>query len=211
MWAVHVAPLADLSSREPSDAVPNRNRRPAGRFSDNSYNRTPAPPTTEVAFASMNGFLHTRASIMMDVVVVTMVLIIPILWGSVWLARSKRRFSLHRNVQTVLAIVLLLAVIGFEVDVRMNGWEHRAAASRFWGGPEWNDLVHYSLLVHLLFAMPTPFLWGFVIVRARRKFPAPPVPAEHSRQHRFWGRVAAIYMTLTAVTGWAFYWFAFVA
>ena len=148
---------------------------------------------------------------MMDFVVVAMVLVVPVMWWSIWLSRAKRHFPLHRAVQTVLAVVLLLAVIGFEVDVRLNGWEHRAEASRYWSGDGWNDAVHCSLLVHLLFAIPTPFLWAFVIVRARRKFPNPPAPSQHSRQHRLWGRIAAVWMTLTAVTGWAFYWLAFAA
>jgi hypothetical protein len=54
-------------------------------------------------------------------------------------------------------------------------------------------------------------LWVVVIVRAIRRFPVPPVPCEHSRAHIFWARAAAIDMTLTAATGWTFYWLAFVA
>jgi cytochrome b subunit of formate dehydrogenase len=67
------------------------------------------------------------------------------------------------------------------------------------------------LWVHLFFAIPTAVLWIFVIVQALRKFDDPPLPNAYSAQHKFWGWIAAIEMTLTAVTGWAFYYLAFVA
>jgi hypothetical protein len=49
-----------------------------------------------------------------------------------------------------------------------------------------------------------------VIVPALRKYPSPPVPGPHSRQHVPLARLAAIDMALTAITGWVFYWLAFV-
>jgi hypothetical protein len=50
-----------------------------------------------------------------------------------------------------------------------------------------------------------------VIVQALRKFPKPPQPGMHSSSHKFWGWLASIGMFLTAVTGWIFYYLAFVA
>ena len=69
----------------------------------------------------------------------------------------------------------------------------------------------YSLWIHLVFATTTLALWLLIIVRALKHFPSPPRPNQHSRFHARWGMIAAIDMVLTAVTGWVFYFLAFVA
>jgi len=63
----------------------------------------------------------------------------------------------------------------------------------------------------LSFAVPTLVLWIVVVVAALRKFSRPPAPGPHSRWHARWGMIAAVEMLMTAVTGWVFYWLAFVA
>ena len=103
--------------------------------------------------------------------------------------------------------VLLVAVTLFEIDMRLHDWTVRAAASPYYA----NGTVTVSLWIHLFFAVPTAVLWVWVIVQALRRFSQPPQPGEHSPRHIFWGRVAAIEMVLTAVTGWIFYWLAFAA
>jgi putative membrane protein len=50
-----------------------------------------------------------------------------------------------------------------------------------------------------------------VIIQGLRKFPRPPAPGVHSTSHKFWGWLAAISMSMTAITGWIFYYLAFVA
>jgi hypothetical protein len=54
-------------------------------------------------------------------------------------------------------------------------------------------------------------VWIVVIVQALRKYPSPPTPNKHSHDHKKGGWLAVILMTLTAVTGWVFYYLAFVA
>jgi uncharacterized membrane protein YozB (DUF420 family) len=71
--------------------------------------------------------------------------------------------------------------------------------------------VDYSLWIHLGFAVPTPLLWIFVIVQAWRKFPRPAAPNEYSRRHKRWAWLATGGLAATAVTGWTFYYLAFVA
>jgi uncharacterized membrane protein YozB (DUF420 family) len=110
-----------------------------------------------------------------------------------------------------MGVVLLIAVLAFEVDMRITGWTPRAEPSPFWSPGVWNDWIDYSLAAHLVFAIPTPFLWAFTIVQAARRFPNPPGPGQYSLTHRRLGRVSAMATTLTAVTGWIFYWLAFVA
>lgn len=161
-------------------------------------------------YAGVNGFLGTRASLMLDLVFLAMFAVVPILFWSVILAK-RGNYVLHKRVQLALALILLIAVTTFEVEMRIFGWEERAELSPYWSGPEWNDAVHYSLGVHLFFAIPTALLWIYVVVRAMRRFPNPVAPNEHSRSHRFWAPIATLEMLMTAVTGWVFYWLAFAA
>lgn len=158
------------------------------------------------------GFLGTRASLMLDVVFAAMFLIVPILGLSIYLARYRRMYNAHKWIQIIMGVVLLVTVTAFEVDMRLfTDWEMLAEPSPYYTTPdEWNT-VWYSLVIHLLFAVPTPLVWTYVIVQALRQFPNPPRPAKHSRHHIFCARVAAILMALTAVTGWIFYYLAFVA
>ncbi len=159
----------------------------------------------------MPGFLGTRGSLMLDVVFVAMFLIVPLMGVSIWLVRYRRRYVLHKRLQITMGAVLLVAVFAFEIDMRFfTDWEKLAVGSPYFSPGTWNA-VWYSLAVHLSFAVPTPFVWVYVIAQALRKFPNPPRPGQHSRQHILWARIAAILMTLTAVTGWVFYYLAFVA
>lgn len=159
----------------------------------------------------VDGFLGTRASLMLDVVCVALVLIVPALGLSVYLVKYRRRYALHKRIQLVLALALLVAVVLFELEMRIYGWEHRAEGSPYLGadgGPNW---VMRVLWLHLVFAVTTAALWIAVTVQALRKFPDPPLPGPHSRWHLRWGKLAALDMLATAVTGWIFYYLAFVA
>jgi hypothetical protein len=133
--------------------------------------------------------------------------VLPVLAWSVWLVRSRHKYLLHKRVQLALGLVLLLAVAAFEIDMQINGWEHRATATP--GAPV-PPHVYWALYVHLVFAVTTALLWPWVIVQALRKFPNPPLPGAHSRQHVPLAWAATVDMCLTAVTGWIFYYLAFV-
>jgi uncharacterized membrane protein YozB (DUF420 family) len=159
----------------------------------------------------MDGFLGTRASLMLDVVALAMVALVPVLACSIYLVKVHKKYSLHKAIQLTLGGALLVVVTLFEVDVRLHGWRHRAAASPYASHDGSTDWVMLVLSVHLFFAVTSAVLWALVIYRALRNFPSPPQPGPHSAWHRRWAMVAAIDMTCTAVTGWVFYWLAFVA
>jgi uncharacterized membrane protein YozB (DUF420 family) len=159
----------------------------------------------------MDGFLGTRASLMLDVVALAMLVLVPVLAFSIYQVKVRRNYSLHKAIQLTLGGVLLVAVTLFEVDVRLHGWRHLAAPSPYASHEGSTDWVMIVLTVHLFFAVSSAVLWVLVIARALRNFPSPPVPGPHSAWHRRWATIAAIDMTCTAVTGWVFYWLAFVA
>lgn len=164
--------------------------------------------------SGIDGFLGFRGSLMLDVVFLAMFAVLPVLAASIYLVKQGR-FELHKKLQLALGLILLTAVTVFEIDMRWNGWKQRATASPYYVGDaehlDWSCAVGVALIVHLFFAIPTALLWIVVTVQALRKFPRPPRPGEHSGWHKFWGWLAAAELLGTAVTGWLFYYLAFVA
>jgi len=162
-------------------------------------------------YPGINGFLGSRGSLMLDVVFLAMFAVLPVLAVSIYLVK-RGHFELHKKLQLTLGLVLLIAVAAFEVDMRLNDWEARAVESPYFSlDAKWTCTAGVALIIHLFFAVPTAVLWTVVIVQALRKFPRPPQPGQHSASHKFWGWLAAMEMFLTAITGWVFYYLAFIA
>jgi len=161
-----------------------------------------------------DGFLGYRTSFMLDFVVCVLVVIVPVLAGSIWLVRFRGRYRRHRGIQTALCVVLFATVAAFEVDLQVvhGGWENVVAKSFD------NDELLLSkvsevrpwLWLHLVFAVSTPVLWIVTLCLALRRFPASPQPGQHSQLHRRLGWLSTIDVTLTAVTGLIFYYVAFI-
>ena len=148
---------------------------------------------------------------MLDLICVALLAVLPVLILSIYAVRFRKKYQWHKRVQLVLGVVLLLTVVAFEVDIRfITDWQELASPSPYFEPNTWN-LVWYSLIFHLCFAIPTLFLWSVVLVQAVRRFPTPPAPGKHSGQHTRWARLAVFGMVMTAVSGWVFYWLAFVA
>ena len=145
---------------------------------------------------------------MLDFVVVAMLGVTVVLAYSIYLIRVKKKPRLHRNIQIATAIVLTVALVAFEIDVRFfTDWRELASSSPYYEA----GIADWCLLVHLLFAIPTPVVWGIVIFMGLRRFKTGFVQGDFNRFHRISGRVAAGFMVLTAITGWIFYYVAFVA
>ena len=144
---------------------------------------------------------------MLDVVAVAILAVLPVLGFSIWLVRCRRLYAIHKRIQLTLATVLLMTVVAFEIDMRfLTDWRERAKAS-----PYFADWVMRSLGIHLCFSISTAVLWVFVVVQALRKIPRSARAVGLQPRHRFWARLAAADLLMTAVTGWVFYWLAFVA
>ncbi|MEX2140667.1 MAG: DUF420 domain-containing protein [Pirellulales bacterium] len=158
----------------------------------------------------MDGFLGTRASLMLDVVFLAMFAVVPLMLWSICQVRYRRRYLLHKRVQLALAAVLLVAVLAFEIDMRFfTDWQVRAEPSPYFTSPV--NWVKIALWIHLFFAIPTAILWIYVVWHALRYIPDPPAPSQHSAKHIRWAWIAAWEMVGTALTGWAFYYLAFMA
>lgn len=175
-----------------------------------SLNCAAAEPSATIPAPNPNGidgFLGTRASLGMDVVLVGLLAVLPLFAWSVHLVRRHRNFVAHKRLQWIIVTALLAAIVVFEVDVRLvSDWKLRAAAS-----PWWPAGVLTALGIHLIFAVTTLVLLVWVLWEASRRFPTPPAANAHSPRHRFMARLAGLDLVLTAVTGSFFYWLAFVS
>ena len=174
----------------------------------------PAASETTAAKPGIDGFLGTRASLGMDVVLVGLIALLPVLAWSVALVR-RGRYVAHKRLQLFIVAALLAAIVVFEIDIRLvSDWRVRAAGGPPWGGtpnPWWPAGVLAALGIHLVFAVSTPVLWAWVVWEALTRFPVPPAPGSHGPRHRKMARLAALDLLLTAITGTIFYWLAFVA
>lgn len=160
-----------------------------------------------------DGFLGFKTSFMLDLVVCALVAVVPVLLYSIYIVKYKHQYKLHKTLQIILAVVLLFTVLAFEVDLHLvqGGWENIVEKREVPLTTEEFSFVHSLLWIHLVFAGSTPFLWGFTIAYAIKRFPAPPLPGDHSPLHKKLAWVSTIDLTLTSVTGLIFYYFAFVA
>lgn len=161
-----------------------------------------------------SGFLGYPTTFMLDFVVCALVLIVPLLIYSLWLVKIRRHYLAHKRLQIALGLVLLVAVSAFEIDVQLvhGGWEQIVARQNL--APELLEAkiaaVRPWLLVHLVFAVSTPFLWATTMIFALMKFGRDAKPGGHSRLHRILGWLSTLDITLTSVTGLLFYYQAFI-
>ncbi len=148
---------------------------------------------------------------MLDFVTLAMLGVVIVLAISIYLVRVGKNKHLHRSIQIGTAIILTLTLVAFEIDVRfITQWRELAEVSPFYE----SGWVDRFLAVHLVFAIPTPLVWAVVIFMAMRRFKhdlSAELTTDFNRFHRISGRIAAAFMFLTAITGWIFYYVAFVA
>ncbi|MCE9526788.1 MAG: hypothetical protein K8R36_12125, partial [Planctomycetales bacterium] len=73
--------------------------------------------------AQSTGFLGTRGSLMLDVVFLAMFAVVPLLALSIYLVKQKK-YAQHKLINLILGVVLLIAVLVFEIDMRFfTEWE----------------------------------------------------------------------------------------
>src|SRR3954470_10456671 len=99
-------------------------------------------------YPGIDGFLGTRAPLMIDVVCVAMFAVVLVLAWSIYQVKVRRRYWLHKWTQITLGVILLVVVVLFELDIRLHGWEERAT-DKIGGGPP--AAVELALFFHLVF------------------------------------------------------------
>lgn len=147
----------------------------------------------------------SRASGVMDFIVIAMALLLPFLFFSIYQIRVNKNKRLHRHLQTVLGIILFLSVVVFEIDVRLSGWREAAEPSQYY-----DSWVFPLLWLHLLGAIPTFFLWVGALYQGLSSMTADVASDLKIKRHKRLGSLASYGLVYTAMTGWIFYIFAFV-
>jgi uncharacterized membrane protein YozB (DUF420 family) len=155
----------------------------------------------------MPGFIPgSRGSLMLDLVATAMIAVLPLLTLAIMLVKKKKAYNSHRILMLGISVALAVAVFLFELEMRLVGWRHLAEPS-----PYYDNLMPVVLGVHLVCSVTTVVLISMTVWNATRKFPNPPKPNAHSAQHKKLGKLTALGLVLTSITGWAFYYVAFVA
>lgn len=151
------------------------------------------------------GFLGTRADVLLDLVIVSLVIVVPVLIFS-WLKVRQQQYSLHKSIQLMLLIVLAIAVGAFEANMRMLGGIFAATSASSYAG---TDTLNFWIWFHTILAIATTVVWLALAIVSTRRFPKPPVPNAFSGAHRLWGRLGMILMALTGLTSLPVYIYGF--
>jgi len=154
----------------------------------------------------MEGFLGTDAPFMMDFVVVALVAVVPALMYSV-ASVKKGKVELHKKMQIGLAIILLIAVLLFELEIRLAGGIFNLMENSVYHGSSKFEIV---LFIHLIFAVTTPFLWGWTIFSGLKNYEGGKFKEGYAKKHIFLGRISIIDLLLTSGTGLLVYYMAFI-
>ncbi len=153
-----------------------------------------------------SGFLGTRGDILMDTVVVAIVVTPFLFLWAIWLVRHGR-YAQHRNLQTGLVSTLLVAVVLFEVDIRLSGGTAAFMAESPYLG---SSLLTWVLRAHVLVAVASFGLWAYLVVTAWRNR-LDLHPKLFSSRHRKQGYAVFAGTVFTAVSGVYLYVLGFVA
>ncbi len=153
------------------------------------------------------GFIPgSRGSFFLDFLASALLALVIVQSFSVILVKHFKQYSTHKYLQIVLSAIVLVLIILFEVEVRFVGWKQRAVDS-----PYYDSWLIPVLIVHICFAVGFLLSWSLTMRAALRKFSTPPKPGIQSKAHRRQARVSIASMLGTVLTGWWFYYLAFIA
>ena len=151
------------------------------------------------------GFLGTRGDILMDLVVLSFIVILPVLVVS-WRAARGSYYSKHRAIQITLVLVLAVAVGMFEVDLKMSGGIFELTQESGYAG---TGLLNSLIYGHTVVAISSVLIWVPLIILSLRRFPNPPVSNAFGRTHRLWGRVGMVLMMASGLSAIPLYYVGF--
>ena len=150
--------------------------------------------------------MGTGAPFMMDVVVLALMVLVPLLFYSIRQVKPGNPI-LHKRLQLLMAAILLLAVILFEIEVRLAGGIYELTNNSLYYKTRFFDIMLYT---HLVFAISTPFLWAWTIAGALRHFKNGSMGV-YAEMHKKLGWLSAMDLVCTSATGIWVYYISFIA
>ena len=151
------------------------------------------------------GFLGTRADLLFDFIVVTLVAIIGILLYAIRQARMKR-YRIHRALMLMTMFVLALVLVFFEIDLRMSGGYRVLFQQSKLSG---TTAMTAAIYIHLVLAVSTVVVWVTHATMSLRKHPTL-LPGSFSQTHRVMGGVVFYGFLSVVVTALVVYMIGFV-
>ncbi len=147
------------------------------------------------------GFFGTKAPLYMDIITLYFTLL-PFLMGSAIYMAIKKRYRLHKRMQTAIYVATLLIVALFEVGVRFSGgfdffMKHSNA--------DYTYMIIF-LIVHVIIAIVSVVLYSVLIYNALKDSN---IGAEYL-SHKKLGIIVYAGMSVTSIMGALIYYYLFV-
>ncbi len=143
----------------------------------------------------IEGFLGTRADIIVDTVMLASTLLPFMLIVAIGYAQ-KGKYDVHKWLQIVLFVVVNVLVIALEVDIRIGGLDEVIAKSPYYGSTELLSIF----IIHLIFAVSSTLLWFWLIIVSTKRY-----PVHFTFAHKKYGKIVFVDIVLTMLTGWGLY------
>lgn len=148
-----------------------------------------------------------RCDILMDIVVVSMIIILPLLWFSYKKVKVEYNYKLHKRIQLIMFIILFFVVLLFEYDMKQNGGIFEMVKGSAYEG---TFFLTFMIYFHTFLSITTSLIWIILIIASLVKFGKNPRPGKFSKTHKLWGTIGMWDMALTCITGLILYIFGFV-
>ncbi len=149
----------------------------------------------------------SRAPFIIDLLECSMFFVLALMSYSIYLVKIKKKYQLHKRIQILISCLLLVVIVFFEIDIRLHGWRQYAEISPYYPG-----MVFLSLFIHIIFATLTLVFWSLTIYHGIKFFDFKnPRPNEYSMRHKKIGKISAVLLFITTITGTIFFYLAFVA
>ena len=152
------------------------------------------------------GFLGTRADMLMDVILLAVVLVPFALLFSFRKVRGGNH-SYHKRMQATLFWIVLTAVVLFETNIRLSGGSGALIKESAWvAGLPFKVLLY----THILVAVLTFSTWGVVLYISGKKRKKQALPGSFTPSHKTIGKAIFGGSIFTAISGVVIYTFGFV-
>jgi hypothetical protein len=148
-----------------------------------------------------------RCDLLMDIVVISMAIILPLLWYSFKKVKQERQYKLHKNIQLTMFIILFFVVLLFEYDMQQNGGIFEMVKGSAYEG---TFFLNFMIYFHTFLSITTSLIWMVLIIVSLIKFGKNPKPGKFSKTHKLWGTIGMWDMALTCITGLILYIFGFI-
>src|SRR5690606_10339558 len=142
-----------------------------------------------------------------DILVISKLIILPLLWYSFKKAKVARNYKLHKNIQLIMFVILFFVVLLFEYNMKLNGGIFEMVKGSAYEG---TFFLNFTIYFHTFLSITTSLIWILLIIFSLIKFGKNPQPRKFSKAHKFWSRIGIWDMALTCFTGLILYIFGFV-